>query len=105
MFLSLRPLRLALTLSVVLTGCATQDTLYPQCGRMDFRYCLDVDAQRCDALMTEAKITCEQRQNENTLYETMPDTMKAGHLNRCMAHEVAVASGQPEERIKSCMRW
>lgn len=92
--------------ALVLSGCASiQRTQFPQCGRITFLHCVGVDAARCDAMLAGAQSTCQQRLDENTLYENMPDSMKEGHLNRCMASEVVAASGQPEDEVKSCLRW
>jgi len=36
---------------LMLSGCASQPTRFPQCGRITFLHCLDVDAPRCDAML------------------------------------------------------
>lgn len=101
----MRTTTLMLLLALTLAGCATQDVRYPQCARMTFLHCLDMDGATCDGLMAQAQARCEAQQNDNTLFETMPDRMKEGHRNRCMANEVAQAAGQPEDKVKSCLRW
>lgn len=90
---------------LLLSGCASQPTQFPQCGRITFLHCLDVDAARCDAMLADAKSTCQKRLDDNTFYENMPENMKAGHLNRCMASDVVAASGKPEDDVKTCLRW
>ena len=96
---------LLILVSAGLAGCGTLDAKHPQCGRLSFLACLEADAARCDAMFDQARATCEQKQRENTLFETMPDTMKEGYLNRCVADDVATQSGQPMDKVKSCMRW
>lgn len=39
------------------------------------------------------------------MYDNMPDSMREGHLNRCMASAVVVESGRPEAEAKGCLRW
>lgn len=88
-----------------LAGCTSHPVENPQCSRMLFRQCLGVDAPRCDAMFTQAKTTCTQKLQENSMFDNMPDSMKEGHLMRCVADDLVAQSGLPAEQAKSCLRW
>lgn len=94
-----------LSLLLVGSGCATHDARHEQCGRYTFTSCLDVTAQQCDELFDRAEAACEKKLGESTMYDNMPDSMREGHLNRCMASAVVVESGRPEAETKGCLRW
>lgn len=95
----------AMSMAIVLAGCATQEPRHPQCGRMGFRNCLDMDTRQCDALFDKARAACEQKQADNSMFDTMPDAMKENHLVRCMIDDAVRQSGLPPDKTKACLRW
>lgn len=98
--------RLMVVASVLgMTGCANHDARHEQCGRYSFTSCLEVTAQQCDELFDRAEAACEKKLEDSTMYDNMPDSMREGHLNRCMASAVVVESGRPEAEAKGCLRW
>lgn len=88
-----------------LTGCASQETRFPQCSHYGFADCLQVDAANCDAMFIKAQQTCSQKLVENSMYESMPDTIKAGYLKRCLVDDVIAQSGLPADNTKACLHW
>jgi hypothetical protein len=88
-----------------LVGCSSHPIENPHCSRIMFRQCLGVDAPRCDAMFTQAKTTCTQKLQENSMFDNMPESMKEGYLMRCVADDLVVQSGRPVEEAKNCLRW
>ena len=91
--------------SLLLPGCATVKTRFPQCSRSSFYDCLGMTAQQCDASFIQAKKNCEQKQADNSVFENMPDGMKEDHLTHCLVDDVIERSGLPDDETRQCLRW
>ncbi len=85
------------------SGCASEPNGYPLCSRLGVSSCLKVDTQTCEAWFADAQTQCEQSQRDNTLYESMPDTIREGYLERCRINRVVERSGLPEDTTKHCL--